>query len=134
MNAFIQSIVAQFSAAPTRLFAVDGLGALSTAVFITILARFENVVGMPRTTLYFLASVAFIYAAFGFCCYFLNPKNWALYLKALSTANILYCCLTIGLMAFFFQRLTIVGFIYFSLEIIIISSLAYIERQVISTN
>jgi len=132
MASLIRLIIAQFSSNPKRLFMVDGFGALLTAfILITILARFESLFGMPSTVLYFLSSVACLYAIYSFCCCFFIPSNWIPYLKAIIIANSIYCCLTIGLLFYFYQSLTILGLIYFSLEIMVIVCLIAIERMVL---
>lgn len=133
MAAGIQSLIDKFYSNPKRLFIVDGFGAFLTAFFlVAILVPFEDSFGMPRTILYSLSSVACIYAIYSFCCSFFISSNWPPYLKAIKIANMLYCCLTMGLMVYFYQRLTILGLIYFSLEIMVISGLIFIELMVLS--
>lgn len=128
----IQSITDKFSTNPKRIFLLDSVGACLTAIFlVTILARFETAFGMPRTILYSLSSVAGLYAIFSFCCYFFILGNWAPYLRAVTMANMLYCCLTMVLIVYFYQSLTLLGLFYFLLEIMVISSLILIERMVL---
>lgn len=128
----IRLIINKFFTNPNKLFMIDGSGALLTAfILITILTRFESVFGMPLTVLYFLSAIACLYAIYSFCCYFFIFSNWMPYLKAIVIANSIYCCLTIGLLFYFCQSLTIFGFIYFSLEITVITCLIAIERMVL---
>jgi hypothetical protein len=116
-----------------RLFLIDGLGACLTAFFlVAILARFEDSFGMPRTVLYFLSLVACIYAIYSFCCHFFISSNWRPYLKAIAIANAIYCCLTFGLVIYFYPILTILGLLYFLLEIIVVSILVLIELKALS--
>lgn len=50
-------------------------------------------------------------------------------MKIIAMANLMYCCLTMGLVIYLHQQLTIIGLIYFILEIIIISILVVIELK-----
>lgn len=129
----IKLIIDKLTSNTKQLFLVDGLGAFLTAFFlVVILARYEGSFGMPGRILYFLSFVAGIYAVYSFICYFFILSKWRPYLKAVAIANIIYCCLTIGLVGYFYQSLTTLGVIYFFLEVIIMSGLILIELIVIS--
>jgi hypothetical protein len=128
MTARIQLIINQLIYNPKKLFLIDSLGAFSTAFFLTvILLRFENEFGAPRSALYFLSLVAYVYAIYSFCCSVFVSSKWRPYLKIITIANLAYCLLTIGLISYCYKNLTALGLIYFSLEILIIISLVYIE-------
>lgn len=128
-----QNMIEKFASNPKKLFLVDGFGALLTAVLLlTVLSRFEDHFGMPRNVVYFLSAVAFAFAIYSFCCSVFVSRNWSNYLKIISIANITYCCLTFGLILYFFQKLTILGLVYFLLEIVVISCLVVLEFKVIS--
>ena len=118
---------------PKRLFLIDSSGAFLTAfILIAILARFESIFGMPRTVLYFLFLVSCIYSMYGVCCYFLITNNWRPYLKVIVIANLIYCCLTLGLVFYFYEKLTVLGLLYFLLEVIVIGGLVLLERTALS--
>lgn len=112
------------------LFLIDALGALLTAFSLgVILVKFEESFGMPRRVLHFLSLVACIFMVYSFCCYFFIARNRRPYLKAIAIANMMYCCLTLGLVFYFYQSLTILGLIYFLLEIMVVSVLIFIELK-----
>jgi len=116
---------------PKQLFLIDGFGALLTAFFlVVILAGFEDRFGMPRSVLYGLSLAVSIYAIYSFSCYFFLRSKWRPYLKAIAMANLLYCLITIALVFCFYQSLTILGLIYFFLEVIVICGLVIIEWRV----
>jgi hypothetical protein len=118
---------------PRMLFLIDGLGAIVSAFFLgVILVRFEENFGMPKSVLYVLASLAAIYAIYSIGCYFFLTNTWRPYLKAIAIANLLHCCLTIGLVFYFYEKLTVLGLVYFLLEIIIVMGLVMIERRAYS--
>jgi len=122
-----------FISNPKKLFLTDGLGAcLTTFLLVALLARFEHMFGMPRTALYILSFVACLYAIYSICCHFFITGNWRPYLKGIAIANLIYCCITIGFIIYFFPGLTILGLIYFIAELIVISCLIYIELMTVS--
>jgi len=119
---------------PKNLFLIDGFGALLSAFSLGIvLVKFEEIVGMPQRVLYILALMACIFAVYSFSCYLRVNKNWRPFLKAIAFANLLYCCLTIGLVLYFYQSLTALGILYFVLEIIVILLLVSIELKMASS-
>jgi hypothetical protein len=107
---------------------IDSLGALLSAVMLGIvLARLEPVFGMPEKALYYLSFIACIFSVYSFMCFFRKVKNWKIYLKVIALANLLYGCLTTGLVIYFYPKLTALGVTYFVLELIVISVLVMIE-------
>lgn len=121
-------IIDQLRAKPRRFFLVDGIGALLTIILlVAVVARFEDSFGMPGNVVYGLSILACFYAVYSFSCYLFTPRRWRPYLKLIAIANLAYCCLTMGLLFYCIQRLTILGWLYFLIEIIIIAGLALIE-------
>ena len=117
---------------PRKVFLVDCTGAILTVFFLlVILARFDGVFGMPKRILYYLASIASIFAFFSLMCFVANFKKWALFLKVIMTANLIYCCLTITAVIYFFNKLTILGILYFLLEVLIIIAVVITEQMTI---
>lgn len=113
---------------PEKIFLIDGLGALLTAVCIgLIMTNFQSFFGMPLDFLYLLAGIACIFAVYSFSCHFLLKKRKKGFLQAIMIANLAYCCLTLVLIFHFFELLTYPGIAYFLLEILIILVLVYRE-------
>jgi len=116
---------------PRQFFLVDSLGALITTMMLgLVLARFESIFGMPQKVLYVLASIALVFCIYSFLSYLLLKENWRPFLKIISIANLLYCFLSLGLVIYFFGKLTILGVTYFVLELIVILILVRIELKV----
>jgi peptidoglycan/LPS O-acetylase OafA/YrhL len=135
MTPKIQSIINSLTPNSKRIFLIDSLGALLSAFFLgVILVKSEDRFGMPRTTLYALSSVACLFMIYSLCCYFFNFSNWKPYLKTIIIANSIYCCLTIGLIFYSYKSLTILGLIYFILELIVLIVLVFVERSVLDKN
>ncbi len=118
---------------PIKLFLIDGLGALlSGTLYIGLLANFQSFFGMPLREIYILTVLAAIYAVYSFSCYFLKVDRWPIFLKAIAIANLLHCCLTIGLIIYFKEVITIWGVLYFIGELIIVVPLALFEWRTAS--
>ena len=111
-----------------NLFLIDGIGALVSAIFLGIvLVSLHSLIGMPRNILYLLAVIPCFFAVYSFTCHFAAIKNWQPYLKIIAVANLLYCCLTLGLVLGLREQLTYLGIGYFIIEIIIVVALAIFE-------
>jgi len=92
---------------PHKLFLLDGLGAVVSALSLgLLLPYFNEYVGIPRQTLYTLAVPAVFFALYSLSCYFAKVERWRLFLRGIAVANLLYCCVTIVLMLSHFITLT----------------------------
>ncbi len=124
----IRPLITQLATHPKRLFLIDGLGAFLTAFMLgVVLSNFESSFGMPLKTLDFLSFLAGIFCLYSFCCYFFVSGNWRPFLKAIAVANTLYCCITLGLVFYYYQNLTLLGIVYFLGEIGIVMGLVVVE-------
>jgi len=111
-----------------KLFLIDAIGALVSIFFLgVVLVWLEDKIGMPRNVLYILASLPVFFAIYSFSCYLFVKNNWSPFLKGIAILNLLYCFLTIGLLFFYDHNLTILGWTYFIVELIIIIVLVGIE-------
>ena len=123
-----QQILNKTTSNPKLLFLVDGFGALLSAFLLGIfLTRFETTFGMPKSTLYFLASLPCVFAIYDFYCYLRINGNWKYFLKTIAIANIIYCFISMIMIIYHFQKLTSLGLIYFLLEFAIVITIASIE-------
>lgn len=120
---------------PRKMLLMDGLGALASATLLgVLLVNFNSYIGMPVKVLHQLAAVAGIFAVYSFTSYMLVKENTRSYLKAIAIANLLYCCLTVGLTIYFSGELTTLGLIYFIGEVLLILALVYVELKIAFKN
>lgn len=120
---------------PRKLFLIDSLGALLSAVMLGfVLVRFESFIGMPQKELYALSFIACIFFIYSLTCFLSKSGNWKPYMKLIAIANLIYCCLTIGLIFYLYQQLTALGLAYFVGELIIITILALFELKTTSNS
>jgi hypothetical protein len=116
---------------PKRMFLLDGLGALSSFLLLGIvLPEFENSMGVTMKHLFPLSTIAGVYCIYSMLCHFLITKNWTPYLITIAIANLFYCLITAVLVFFIIDSVTLIGYIYFSLEILVITILVFVEFQV----
>jgi len=113
---------------PKKLFLIDGIGAIVSAFFLGIvLIKYQPSIGMPKPVLYFLASIACLFSVYSLSCFFLITKNFRPFLKGIALANLLYCCTTIVLILYFSRELTILGWTYFILELVVLGCMIRLE-------
>ncbi len=116
---------------PRKLFLLDGLGAvLSTLMHGVVLVLLENKIGMPVEILYKLALVTFIFSIFSFLCFWNFNEKWRSLLRTIAIANLLFCVVSLCLIVYLYEQLSLLGLIYFIVEIIIVSILALFELKV----
>ncbi|MFY0607100.1 MAG: hypothetical protein JXR10_10310 [Cyclobacteriaceae bacterium] len=127
----IKQLIKWGEANPRKLFKIDGFGAILSALLLgVVLVRLESIFGIPEATLYFLASLPCLFAVYDFYCYYkfdLNPRP---FLKGIAMTNFVYCCISIGAAVFHIETITYLGWIYILAEIVIVSTLAYVELRV----
>jgi hypothetical protein len=116
------------SFAPKMLFVIDGVGAMLSAVLISVvLVRFESIFGIPASTLYVLAAIPVGFAIYDMLCYQLDLPNQVKYLKGIGILNLLYCSLSIGLSLYHKNTITYFGWAYIIGEVLIVGALAWVE-------
>lgn len=112
-------------------FLIDGIGAaMSALLLIMIVAPFESFFGFPSDVAIYLAILPLLFCVYSLTCHFTKPKNWSIFLRGIAICNVLYCVLTITMVIYFFQQLSIFGVIYFISEKLIIIPLAIWEWKV----
>ena len=131
----MQQLVKKSTLSPKQLFLIDGCGALLTAsLLFAVLRTFNDYIGMPATTLTLLSMIATTFSVYSFCCSFLVNNNWRPFLRSISIANLLYCCLILGLVIYNYSQVTILGITYFLVEILIICVLVFFEIKALNAN
>lgn len=128
----LANLLDTFVSHPRRLFLVDGLGAVVTAAFGVAVAQLEETFGMPPDAMYVLSALGCVFAIYSLTCSFSNPRDWQPYLRVIAIANVAFCCITAGLVVYFHERLTSLGFAYFAVEWLVIGAVVWVELRTIS--
>ena len=115
---------------PKIIFVFDGFGALLSSILLgCVLTRFENVFGISKSTLYFLALIPVFFIIYDILGYIRAPKKTELWLKGIAFLNSSYCLLSI-FFAIKSKTITLFGSLYIVVEITIILLLVIIEFKV----
>lgn len=85
--------------------------------------------GAPAFIVRYLSIIAFSLAIYSGSVYFFAKNRLDLFLKIIATCNLLYCCLTLGVVAYFFQELPALAVVYFIAEILVVTGLAMLELK-----
>lgn len=113
---------------PRSLFLIDGVGALISAFLLgVVLVRFESVFGMPVQALYILAAFPVGFALYDAICYWGVKRNLSLFLKGIALINIGYCGLSVAFLSQHHESLTVLGWLYFVGELLIVIFLSGVE-------
>lgn len=127
----VESVIESGIKNPRRLFLIDGVGAVISVILLGIvLVEFEQIFGIPRQILYFLAIFPCIYAIYDFFCLAKEPIRIGAFLKAIAVMNLCYSFLSVGLAIYRYGDLTIFGWIFIVLENLTVVTLAYVEYKV----
>jgi hypothetical protein len=131
MASIVRKTINQLARKPRKLFLIDSLGAIFNAFFLFVVLRnFDEYFGMPKNVLTHLSITGTLFFIYSTTCFFFLKKHWAPFIIGISIANLLYSILTMGLLIIYSPMLTIIGLIYFLMEIAIICGLVYIELNV----
>lgn len=115
---------------PRKLFLIDGIGALTSSIFLGfILPLFQELIGMPTNILLYLslfATALFFYSTY---CFHSIKTNFSKHFIRISIANYSYCLISIFLLIIHFSQLTALGISYFIVEKLIVLTLATLELK-----
>ncbi|MCC6410623.1 MAG: hypothetical protein IT270_03125 [Saprospiraceae bacterium] len=118
---------------PRKLFLIDGLGALLSSFLLGIvLVKLEPVFGMPKNVLAILSLLALLFAVYSLVVYWIFPERWRPAMRVIAVVNLLYCCVTLGLVYAYREVVTDWGVLYFVLEVVVVASLATLEWRTAS--
>ncbi len=116
---------------PKKLFVLDGFGAIISAFVIAfVLVRLEKIVGIPSDSLYILATMPLCFALFDVYCTRKKEANLAPFVYRIAWLNLIYCCLSMAIAWYHFQTISIWGWAYLLLEILVLVALVNLELEV----
>jgi hypothetical protein len=110
---------------PRKLFLVDGIGALVTAISTGFLLPWcMPSVGVPLSVLKALAGVALLFPTFSLLSFYFFNLRWAKYLAMVAVANMVYCLVTLSVLFYFRESATAWALVYFLAEALVVAVLA----------
>lgn len=112
---------------------IDGIGATISALSLGgVLVYFQEYFGMPIFELRVLGSVALCFAVYSVSTYFWSGEYWRIFLRIIAICNLLYCVASILLLTVHANELTLLGWLYFVPEILLVGTLAIMEWRISS--
>jgi hypothetical protein len=115
---------------PKKVFLIDAIGALLTALSLFgFIAQFNTYIGMPKNILQILSAGAFCLFIYSISCNLLIKSNFKSFLLIIIILNLTYTVISTALIIDFYNQLTVLGFTYFILEIVIILFVVYLEYK-----
>ncbi|APG64146.1 hypothetical protein LPB136_01650 [Tenacibaculum todarodis] len=118
-----------------KFFLIDGFGAILSALLLgLVLTKLETYFGIPKPTLYLLATLPCLFAIYDFYCYFKISRDLGKFLKAIAIINLLYCCLSIAFTIYHHNLITTLGWLYIIVESIIVTTIAFIELRAVKNH
>jgi hypothetical protein len=113
---------------PGKLFLVDGLGAILSAVLWgVVFVIWDFIIGIPRPSLIFLAVFPCLFALYDLFCFLNVPRRTGAFLQGIAMMNLSYVFLSIGLAMYHYASLTGFGWMYMVIELVVVLILAFIE-------
>ncbi len=124
-------IIERFKTNPKKLLIIDGVGAIISAFLLgVVLVKFENIFGIPKQTLYILASLPVLFAIYDLYAFKQENNKIYMFIKNIALLNILYCFISIGFAFYHIETIKFFGWIYIIVEIFIVAILASIELKI----
>jgi len=128
-----EQIADKMASTPKKLFLIDGLGALLSAFLLgVVLVRLEHVFGIPVKTLYILAFLPCIFVIYDFYFFLRFKENQKYFLIGIAIMNLIYAFISLGLAFQHSLEITLFGWTYIIVEVLIIISLVTIELKTAS--
>lgn len=125
----------KFSKKPNLILLVDGLGAILTTLFLLFLVPILDPFWVNANPFYnSLPLISGILAFASLSAFFFFKTNWLIYLRYVVMANIGYCLFSIFILVFDSHLVSILIITYFSLEILVVLLLVYVELTLISVH
>ena len=126
-------LFAKYRLNPKKCLLIDAFGAGITVLLLTvILEPFQKAFGMPMVALRIFSIIGCIFFIYSLMSYYFGDKKHTFLLKVIAFGNTLYCCLIAFCVFHYFEKLTVLGRIYFLLEIAIILGLVVLELKTAS--
>lgn len=129
----IQKLIKKIIAAPRLIFLIDTVGASLSMIYSFLIACFfQDYFGLSASWWFLLSGLAMVILVYSAFCFFRAPKNKITGLSIIITNNILYELLSIGLLIFNHNSLTLLGICYLMIELLILSLIILLELKVLN--
>ncbi len=111
-----------------KMLLLDAWGAGITVLLLAVIVEpFQEHFGMPLVVLRLFSIIACVYTIYSLMSHYFGNRKHTLLLKIIAFANTFYGCLIAFFVVRYFEKLTLLGKIYFAGEIVLILSLVIVE-------
>ena len=120
----------KFISNPNKVFIIDGLGTILSAFLLGyVLVKFENIFGIPSKTLYTLSAISVSITFYDFYC-IRKKDDLVHFIRGIVILNLIYCSISFLFAFFHIETITIFGWLYFIMEVLIILTITIFENKV----
>jgi hypothetical protein len=127
----LDSLAEKLSTQPRRVFLMDGLGAVVSALALGVgLPAIQPLIGMPREVLSLLAAIPVGYAVYSLGCAARLPAKWPNWLRGIALLNAGYAGFSVAMLAVHAAQIQPLGWAYFVGEILLLAGLAPLEWRI----
>lgn len=113
-----------------KIFLIDGMGAITSAVFLGLVLPMLKT-GLHDDVLRNLSLAAVVFAIYSFGCHLSNKSRSKGALKIILFANISYAVVSIAVFLNFYQEISLLGKIYFIIEIFLLFIIVWVEKHIL---
>ncbi len=113
-----------------KIFLYDAAGAMFSVVCLFVIYFLNTLLGMTASVVSIFIGIGILLCIYSLVCYVSKPQRWRMYLKILAGLNFAYCLFTISQLIKYAQSITLPGYIYFVLEILIVFILSMYEFRI----
>jgi hypothetical protein len=127
----LTTLITSLRADPRRVFVLDGVGALVSAVILgLVLPPFDEALGTTRSALHALAALPVAFALYDLVCWAARVRWWRAAVRGIATANLLYPVFSAVTLWNDQVPLTGLGIAYFTAESATLWAIAALEYRV----
>lgn len=113
-----------------NILSLDAVGAFISAVlWLGVLPYFHQFSGIPVKTCYFLGFFPVLFLIYDLTCLYAIQEHYTRYIRIIAWANLLYCALSILVAFTHASTVTLAGWTYLIIEIIVVIAVALLEFQ-----
>ena len=114
-----------------KIFLIDGLGAITSALFLIIVLPMLNT-GMPYQVLYILGLAAVLFSIFSLYTHFSGKYENKTHLKIIAFSNLNYIAATVFVLISYYEQINFLAKFYLIAEMVIIFIIVWNEKFILT--
>ena len=114
-----------------QVFLIDGIGAIISAIFLSIVYYIDQVFAVPGNMYKQLILFPVVFAVYSIICSCIHLSKWKIFLSLIALCNVLYASYSLLLAYQYRNELSLPGILYFISETVIILLIVFVEIKCI---